>query len=379
MTYPAGLTPPPTWLLEMAEQTSGWRWLEMKEREAMMLELRERYSGSGPAFVPLKPEIVRLCQLLLERLQPVATLPIAPRRPDVLEHQAIVFTEIARPAHVIVAVHQEIPPLLWFPAGATAQQLHEQLEPYLLETAAPAAIDLPVMRRAFLGTPGILELERDELLVHWSSSPLAESLFWGGAHERDPWPEQISAEQLPELSERAALYMAQHPQGPWSLSFRAIASRAILSFEDHDGMFTLQLHYTPARHAPLITALNEQFQQSWPLDLPADVCALLIGLSFETPDRLLDRLDAWQAAQSEEELQSIAFELYALAATMRGDLSWIPRLRPLLHGPTALREVIADLALRHQLDFLLTWLLDTSPDAPDAEELALRQAIFERL
>lgn len=363
----------PAWLAELASAYPGWSWLDEEASDAVMLRMSQRYAGRGPVFVPLQREIVHLCQRLLERLTPIATIPTSPRRPDVVAHQATVFIEVTKPEHVIVCIHEELPPLLWFPAGHTCETLTAQMLPYIEDNPAPSVTYLPMMHRGFIGTPGIIEMSRDELLAHWSTSPLAESLFWGSAHLDDPWPARITATELPELSEQATYFLSQHPDAPWGVSFRAIASRSILSFEDHDGLLTLQFHYTPASHAPLISALNAQFGQQWPLDFPVDVCALLIGLHYEERSHLLEFIK--ESSSPTGDPDELVFNLYALASVMRGDLSFVETLRPLLtHSSLQVREAIADIALRHNLDFFLLWMLESEP-----EPSPLNQVILQRI
>lgn len=363
----------PSWLSKVASQYDGWQWLPEEEASEIAQAMTSRYAGRGPAFVPLQPEIVKLCRVLVERLRPVATIPAGPRRPDVVTHRATIFIEINSPRHMIVCVHHELPPLLWFPAGDRAPLLEAKMAPYTLHTSAPETVHFSAHRRGFIGTPGILEMSRDDLFAHWSTSPLAESLFWGSAFEKDPWPERISQEELPELSEKAAMYLSQHPDGPWGVSFRAIASRAIVSFEDHDGLWTLSLYYEPASHHDLIQALNAQFQQQWPLDLPVDLCAVLIGFHFEEAAQL-EALIVEANATQPLDIEELIFDLYAYASVMRHDLSGVRVLRPFLsHFEPEVREAVLDIALRHNLDFMLFWLLEVEPsNSPLYQEVLAR-------
>ena len=351
----------PSWLSKVASHHEGWQWIQEEEASEIAQAMTSRYAGRGPAFVPLQPEIVKLCRMLVERLRPVATIPAGPRRPDVVDHRATIFLEINSPRHMIVCVHHELPPLLWFPAGDSAAQLAEKMAPYMLTTTAPETVHFSARRRGFIGTPGILEMSRDDLFAHWSTSPLAESLFWGSAFENDPWPEHISQKELASLSEKAAMFLSQHPDGPWGVSFRAIASRAIVSFEDHDGLWTLSLHYEPAAHQELIQALNAQFQQQWPLDLPVDLCAVLIGFHFEEATQLEALILEANNARPVD-LSELIFNLYAYACVTRHDLSGVRVLRPFLtHFEPDVREAVLDIALRHGLDFSVVISNDVVP------------------
>lgn len=358
------------WLEALRAQAENLEWLEPEAREELTEQLHEDYRGKGPVFVPLGEHARQLARVMLDRLTPIARAPLGPARPSVVERSALLFIEPNEPQHLVAAVHEAIPPFLWFPAGQTLAQLDEALAPYR-HPANPSALEAPGRARAFVGTPGILDMDRKGMLDHFSMTPLAESLFWGSAHPQDPWPEDIATEDLPEFVEGAGEYMAQREGATWSMSFRSIASRAVITLEDHDGLFAAQVRYWPGGHEPLIGALREQFQMSWPQDLPVDVAALFVGLHFEDRARLTELVAARQPAEG---LDRLIFDLYALSVIGHGDLSVVEVLRPFAeHDALQVRTAIADIAIRRGYDFLLARMAAREPDD------GLRAQLLERL
>ena len=359
------------WFEELrTQQQDSVRWYSEEECEACAARMTKKYEGSPP-FVPLTSAARGLSQALLERMRPVGEVGLGPMRPSVVEQRALLFIEHNDPQHLLVALHEEVPPLLWFPAGQTLESLAAGLVPYRKPRAAPNMFAMHGMERGFLGTEGILEMSREELLAHLSTHPLGESLFWGSVHDADPWPEHIGIEDVSLFAEEAASYMAQREGAVWSLSFRSLASRAVLTLEDHQGFFVLQVRYDPAPHKALIQAFNGQFGLHWPADLPLDVATLLIGLFFEDEGRLqtllLDR-------PFEDDPSGFVFNLYAYASTRWGDLGLLSTLWGLsTHRELEVRTVVADIAIRHGYDALLAVM------AEQETHDALRRELSERI
>lgn len=364
----------PEWIEALRAQPTPWiSWLEQDEREEIAARLHERYAGRGPVFVPLTDATRQLSRAMLARLVPVAEVACGRARPSVVERTALLLVEREDPRHLIVAVHEEIPPFLWFPAGQDLASLEAALAPYR-GPSAPREFDMARRARGFIGTEGILEMDRDALLDHLSMSPLAESLFWGSAHEHDPWPEDISQQDLARFAHGARAHMAQREGAVWSMSFRAIASRAVVTLEDHGGMFALQVRYDPAGHSALLGALAEQFQMSWPDDLPVDVAALLIGLYFEDSPKLIALIEQALDAGVEADVDALVFNLYALSCVRHGDVTFLELLDICSRHPhVEVRTAVADIAIRRGFDGVLAILAARERDA------ALRQQLLERL
>lgn len=345
-------------------------WLTSGESEEIAARLAAKYSGTPP-FVPLNQQARELSGAMLTRLRPVGHVTLGPTRPSLIEQKALLFIERSDPQHLLVALHEEVPPLLWFPAGQTLASLEAALSVYTVEEAAPEASDFRRRARGFIGTEGILEMDREELVSHLSMNPLGESLFWGSAHDEDPWPERIESDDLSQFADGAELYMAQRDGAVWSLSFRAIASRSVITLEDHDGIFVVQVRYEPAPHDVQLRAFGAQFQLSWPSDLPLDVATMLIGLFYEDRTKL-ERLLTEQSFDIDP--SGFIFNMYAYASVRWGDLGMLELLEGLSeHRELEVRTAVADIAIRHGYDYLLAMM------AAKERNHALRDELLERL
>lgn len=366
------MTSLPEWLWQLAEAVDGVELFDAQERAELAEELHELYQAGGSTFVPLNELAQNLSSLMLSRLEPVGRVALGPTRPDVVENSGLLFVEANDPSHVLVALHKDVPPFLWFPAGKTAVEFDAAIAPYCRELAAPDELAMPRVVRAFIGTPGILEMGREELMNHLSMNPIGESLFWGSEHSADPWPETIDRQDLAILGHEARERMAQRDGVAWSMSFRSIASRAVITLEDHDGFYVIQVRYNPGSHHALLSALSEQFGLSWPADFPADVAAMLIGFYFEDAARLEQLYQEHIKSGQDDEAM---FDLYALAAVCSTDVIWAHSLPGRVKSASLeLQRSIADIALRRGYDFVAMRLLqDPEVDA------ALKNELLDRL
>ena len=345
-------------------------WFTDDEREELVARLTAKYAGTPP-FVPLNQQARDLCGAMLTRLRPVGEVALGPTRPSLIRQKALLFIEQNDPQHLLVALHEEVPPLLWFPAGQTFAALEEALSVYALDTASPDVRRFRRRSRGFLGTEGILEMDRETLIGHLSMHPLGESLFWGSEHDIDPWPETIETEDLSLFADGADVHMAQRDGAVWSLSFRAIASRAVITIEDHEGIFVVQVRYDPAPHSAQLRAFGAQFQLSWPDDLPLDVATLLVGLFYEDRDKL-ERLLTERPYELDP--SGFIFNLYAYASVRWGDLGVLELLESLSdHRELEVRTAVADIAIRHGYDYLLAVMVSRERNH------ALRDELLERL
>ena len=225
------------WFSRVREELEGATWFDEDERAEHTQALHDRYvQGRGSVFVPLSDVALTLARAMVARLEVRGTLDLGAARPGVVRRRALLCTERDQPQHVIVAVHEDVPPFLWFPAGRTAAEIEEALAPYRAEAAADE-FAFTQRARGFMGTEAMIEMDRAQLMEHLSMHPLAESLFWGSASERDPWPSSIETTDLPDLADTAREHLAQRAGAVWSISCRAICSRAVITIEDHEGMF----------------------------------------------------------------------------------------------------------------------------------------------
>ena len=360
------------WFAHVREELHEAQWFDEQERAERTQQLHDRYmQGRGSVFVPLSDTALALARAMVARLEVWGTITLGAARPGVVQREAMLCTEREQPQHILIAVHEDVPPFLWFPAGQSAAEVHEALAPYRAEAAADE-FSFEGRERGFLGTEAMIEMDRAQVFEHLSMHPLAESLFWGSASERDPWPSSIETSDLPELADEAREHLSQRAGAVWSISCRAIASRAVVMIEDHEGMFVAQVRYQPAPHHDLISALSAQFRQDWPSDLPVDVVALLIGFFFERADKTRGEILSQIARDSDHE--ALTLDLYVLSALMHGDVRLIEDLRPMMaHPDVQIRTVVADIAIRQGFEGLFVMMASREQDAD------LRRELIERL
>lgn len=347
----------PTWLQDLIASDAPIEWFDEAEAAEVAEEFDELTAGGGSNFVPLGEMARVLSEHMYERLTPVGRCAVSAPRPNVVEAHVTLFIERDDPSHLLAAVHPDIPPFFWFPAGQTPEAFAEAIAPYQVETA-PEVLSLPHHARGFIGTEGVIEMGRDELVSHISMNPLAESLFWGSAHASDPWPADIGTDNVADFVQGADAYLAQRKGAVWSMSFRSIASRAVVTIEDHDGIFVADVRYEDAGHDELIGALNEQFQMCWPAGFPVDVAALFVGFHFEDIARLSEMIDRGPWDQRVPSLtQEDLLNLYALSAVLHGDHDMLPYLLHWMnHTSPEVRLTVADVAVRRGHDFLLAMM-----------------------
>lgn len=348
------MTQKPPWLLALQQDTSELEWFEDADREHEALHAL--WSGNGPPLMPLASTPLRLSQLLVERLVPVARGPAFHARIDVVEQRPLLLIERDDPQHLLVALHDNLPPFLWYPAGQDAASLERALSPYLHDKD-PGTLSLSASARGFLGTQETLREDFDGLLRHFSMSPLTERLFWGSAYDEDPWPQEISQTDLPGLAGPASAFMEQRPGAAPSFRCRTIASRSTLEIAEHEGLFVATVHYEPAPHQELLGALNARFDATFPSDLPLDLAGCLLGVMFESADSIEALLE--QADDPDD----LSFYLYILSALCADDLLLAERLRPWMdHPDIGVRTTIADISLRQGMMFLALELLESEAD-----------------
>ena len=353
------------WLAELRRE-DGVEWLEPEERDALEERLHGLYASDGHPLVSLAQPAVALCRMMLGRLVPVARGPELAGRLEVAAPRPLLFVERDSPRHVLVALGEGMPPLMWFPGGTTRAELDAALEPYT--QAWGPTLELPLERRGFVGTEELLGRDFEGVVTHLSSSPFVESFFWGSAYDEDPWPDSVGSENLVELATHGGEFMAQRDGAVRSLTCRAVASGASVTLEDRDGVFVAHARWVPAPHGAILGALNEQFGASMPTDWPLDLAAAMLGLFFSDVPWLQK---AVAASAGPDELVA---NLYILGCVLGNELDVVEVMRPWAsHDRVEVRAAALDVTLRLGIDVLAMERLAHEPD----EEL--RGGLIEQL
>lgn len=343
------------WLARLRRDGEALEWLDAEEREELEERLHERYAGDGYALVSLTQPALMLCRLMLSRLVPVARGPRLAGRLEVADRRPLLFVERDQPGHLLVALGEEMPPLMWFPGGQTPETLDEALSVYT-QPWGPV-LELESERRGFVGTEELLGRDFEGVATHLSSSPFVESFFWGSAYDEDPWPEEVGAEDVRELAQVGSEYMAQREGVPVSLTCRAVASGASVTIEDREGIFVATARWRPAGHGAILGALNEQFGAHMPTDWPLDLAAAMLGLFFS--DEAWITKEAAKAPTSDD----LVANLYVLGCVVADELAVVDVMRPWAsHTDASVRAAAVDVTLRLGIEALAMERLDEEKD-----------------
>lgn len=177
--------------------------------------------------------------------------------------------------------------------------------------------------------------------------------MWGSAYKTGPLLDTLP--KGPEGQDLARRLLDQAPVGTASFSFRSLFSKSVLRVEDHAGLtqgltlFVSHLRYRPARHAPLIRDLNQRLGSHYSEDLPIDLVGALLGLPFDSPERIRAALPAQSAPAS------LSFGLLCLEALAENDTMAENDLRPYAsHSEGAVRQLVANLGIRRGLETLVS-------------------------
>lgn len=361
----------PSWLQRWRLQAIGNPELELFDQERQQQEherLMGIYERGGPMGVSLSEQALALAERLLEAMTPIGLGPAYPSRIEGISYRPWLWVSRNNPQQILLALHEFMPPFLWFATGQDQAALYTTLERDIAQETSPT-LEFERTARAFLGTEDLIGApDLSELQTHLSINPFIEPLFWGSAHAQDPWPEEIPTEALEDLGGTSHDQLRQAPLSVPTLSARTIISRSVISVEEHEGVFVVQVRYEPASHQEQIQALNAQFGSHYPHDLPLDVVAALLGFYFEDAQALLAFITEAQDAEE------IGLYMHILACVRHGEVGLAEVLRPWLeHRDEQARMIAAEIALRQGFRPLVQGRQFSEPDDE------LRDYLIERL
>lgn len=377
----------PSWLDELATwmpalrrspelQGVGVRWLGEAESTRIADALTAAYEH-GPLGTIHTAATLAHSRELLENRRAVAHGPSSRTREGV-DERCVLFVDRARPHEgVWLALTESMPPFLWIrvePRPAALELALSEFYPRPRRTR----VDMPAVARGFIGyrsgflvpspyTGGlepatILELDR-----HFTMSPFVEAGAWGSAYDDDPWPDEIP--EQPDLTHKISLRQRDvAEQGPgrvWTLTRRTRYSRSYLSIEvHHRELFVVEARYRPSRQASVIEAMNAHFGCDYPLDMPVDVVAALLGFQFASAADLEAELD-----DADEPGQQAGL-LLVISALRHDDLGVLALYRRMLdHIDSTVRGTIGDIAMAYNYEALLEEMILREPDPELAEEI----------
>jgi tetratricopeptide (TPR) repeat protein len=285
----------PTWLTELARLDEpvalGVQWLTRAQSEAIAARLHRAFER-GPSGTIHTPATLAACRERLATAIPIASGPVTLGRDRT--PQAMVWFFDRAQNRLQLALSEAYPAFLWLDAGTDVAGMRAALAEFV-PAPCPARLALRSSVRGFIGyrlqfgvpSPYSGELEpanAHELDRHFALSPFVEAGAWGSARTDDPWPELLPAQpglQL-KIGTRERTSCAQGRGRVWSIARRTRHSRSIFTIElHHRDVFVAELRYRPSRHTQVIARLNAHFGCDYPVDLPVDALAALLGFRFE--------------------------------------------------------------------------------------------------
>lgn len=370
---------PPRWLESLKKDprlaVAGVRWLTPEasaaHRQRALQDdaepaLRLRLQLSEEAFAEAKEKVE-------------GHLPIA-EGPSVTDHRGGVHRSLfwigtrgLAATELKLALSPQHPPACWVSAGQTVEAIQEALSTYFPKQRTEAEAFSSV-ERGFLGSNAADGLDLIKLHDRYAASPFVDPVAWGSAHAEDP---RGDAPLSPghRGRERARGYRAQDddPTTPTSFTFRTLHSKSILRVEAHlevgPGLhvFVAEVRYQPVRNTAPVERLNQAMGTRLPMDLPLDLAGALMGLRFDSADRIHRVLHDARPEQ-------LHFALMCLNALASDDAAAESDLAPFSdHPEESVRRVVGRLAERRNLSGLLQRMEAAEPSPALKEEL--RRAI----
>jgi hypothetical protein len=294
------------------------------------------------------------------------------------------WVNTTQPDNLWVA-HAGQPTFLWFSAGRDAASLTTALRPYLpIDLARPLAPRSVKQQQADLAMaakgpiPGAAPGQD-------CSVRLLVGLELAHINNEMPLDFDLSLLRTGVVDPRFLM------QGSLSNNFnpavtvvRTLYSRSTVRldwYENLDGVVCAEIYYTPATQHNTIQSLNERFRLYYPLDVPVDVPALLLGLEAISAPALLEHMT--QRVKDPNLLVSYLKCLAILTAPVIAE----PLLAFTTHSSPVVRKAVIDLAIQKAPELLVDMQQgETDPelqaqinealgtDAPPRPKAAAKQA-----
>jgi hypothetical protein len=327
MALPDWLNSFPEWLSRLAADPAlaelGIVWLSEEQGRARAQGLVDLYADEGSAIIPLPAPMLAAARKMVTGKVVIATGPTMSMRVSDEVTESLLILDQSRPDEVLVALSRDYAPFLWITAGTTVASIRAALSGYFFGENPPRA-RLHRIARYFVGNERMLDTDIHGIENHYIASPFTAELSWGSAALDDPWPARLTSHAT--FINDVLRNSKQDDDGIYSTSFRLQHSRAILTIEDHVGLFVIEIRYQPSNHREVIAGVNRRFDLAFPADMPVDGVAALLGLSLQSEATLRETLADHELAEDHD------LVLHALAALKSGDLTvgqdFNPFLRP---------------------------------------------------
>jgi tetratricopeptide (TPR) repeat protein len=362
----------PSWLGSMRRDEKATRlgltWIGDEESKQIAAAVTRAHEDPPPGVMYSDAMLARARELLGTR-RPVAWGPSTRSRERVTE-RSLLWVDLQRPQQLWLALSRHLPPQLWLPAATTVEAVGTTLAEYF-PLPRRHRLDMPRVARGFVGyrlrfgvpnpfTGKIEPANALELDHHFTANPFVDAAWWGSAYDDDPWPEEIPPQpgELLKMSARQRRVAEQAPGQVWSVSRRTRHTRSYLTIElHHRDIFVAEVRYHPANSQPVVERLNADLGCDYPLDMPVDAIAALLGFQFEQAMDLQTRLDS--TADAEE----IAGLLLVLSGLRHSDMSMTRVYRRYMdHPESVVRTTLCNVFVAHNHESLLEEMSTTEPD-----------------
>ncbi len=364
-TTPSWLPETPAWLPPLVRDPAiaalGIHWLDAGASASIMNRLLEHDDRGAPGTMHTPTTLA----FAREQRRNTVVIAQGPTLRGRDRGEVVVLWLLDRQQdRLYMALSESYPAFLWIPAGRDLEGMGAALAPFIPQPY-PSRIELPARVRGFLGyrlrfgvpSPYTGELDpanAAELDRHFALNPFVEQGAWGSSRIDDPWPEQLPAQPLLQLrmTAREQVVTQQTPGRVWSISRRTRHSRSILTIElHHRDVFVAELRYQPALHAAVVAAVNAQFGSDYPIDLPLDALAALLGFRFDSATDLEAQLDGPDASDT----PALAAGLLQVISALRHDELSVTTLyrRWLEHADPVVRSTLYNVFVAHNHESLL--------------------------
>lgn len=178
-------------------------------------------------------------------------------------------------------------PIFWI-KYSSRKVLFENIDLVLETYQSLYTLDFEKEVRGFIGTQKMLDLDLDSIEQHFILNNFTEYLMWGSKWRDHPFRktyinrEVTSAESVFFTTQA----MKQLDDNTKRISVRTNFSKSIITVEDHDGAYVVNIKYNPTFNTGL-DEVNRIFMREYPDDLPLDVVVSIVNFPFITHTGLL--------------------------------------------------------------------------------------------
>lgn len=152
------------------------------------------------------------------------------------------------------------------------------------------SLDFNKNTRGFTGTEILLRLSIEDIENHLILNSYSDKLLWGSKWSDHPFRKEYIHRNVShgESIIYTGQAMRQLTDDFYSVSVRSIFSKSIITIENYDDSFIINISYD-SFNSPQIDNVNNIFQREYPTDVPIDALLMIVNFPFITHIGLLKR------------------------------------------------------------------------------------------